>query len=57
VYVSPQYSKIQKLLDEVADFVPLINRHIEDRSWSKADELVWQCGVTLETCKNIMKAV
>jgi hypothetical protein len=57
VYVSEQYTKIQKLLDEVENDLQPIQQAMTKNLWKRADELVWQCGVTLETCRNIIKAV
>ena len=57
VYVSPQYRTVQSLLDSVQAAVPRIATARADGQLQIADDLLWQCGVDLESCKNMMKAV
>jgi hypothetical protein len=57
VYVSEFYRRVQTLLDEVDAMIPRIGELVSSAEWRRADELVWQAGVNLETSKNIMKAL
>jgi hypothetical protein len=37
--------------------LPSIDRARADGVFKVADDLLWQCGVDLEACKNMIKAV
>ena len=57
VYVSEHYRRVQTLLSEVDTLIQDLEKLVVSSEWRRADEVLWQAGVNLETSKNIMKAV
>jgi hypothetical protein len=57
VFISPQYRTIQSLLASVEKALPQVEAARRAEQLSTADDLLWQCGVDLESCNNLIKSV